>query len=42
VVHVEVPDDTQARVASDHRPVVVDIAPPEPAATAADGWALLH
>ncbi len=28
VLHVEVPDDTLARVASDHRPVVVDIAPP--------------
>ena len=42
VVHVEVPDDILARVASDHRPVLVDIAPPVPAATAADGWALLH
>jgi endonuclease/exonuclease/phosphatase family metal-dependent hydrolase len=28
VFHVEVPDDTLARVASDHRPVLVDIAPP--------------
>lgn len=28
VLHVEVPDDTLARVASDHRPLVVDIAPP--------------
>ena len=38
VLHVEVPDDTLARVASDHRPVLVDIAPPVPAAVAADGW----
>lgn len=28
VLHVEVADDTQARVASDHRPLVVDLAPP--------------
>lgn len=28
VLHVEVPDHTLARVASDHRPVVVDLAPP--------------
>ena len=28
VLHVEVPDDTLARVGSDHRPVVVDVAPP--------------
>jgi endonuclease/exonuclease/phosphatase family metal-dependent hydrolase len=30
VVHVEVPDDTLTRVASDHRPVLVDIVPPNP------------
>jgi len=38
VVHVEVPDDTLTRVASDHRPVLVDIMPPTPAATATDGF----
>jgi len=30
VLHVEVPDHTLARVASDHRPLVVDIAPRAP------------
>src|SRR5207248_5140857 len=38
LLQVEVPDDTLARVASDHRPVLVDIAPPVPAAVSADGW----
>lgn len=33
VLHVEVPDHTLARVASDHRPVVVDLAPPVRAAS---------
>jgi endonuclease/exonuclease/phosphatase family metal-dependent hydrolase len=36
VTHVEVPNDTRARIASDHRPVVVDIQPPVNAATATD------
>jgi len=42
VVHVEVPDDTLARVASDHRPVLVDIAPPVPAPTGPDDWPPSH
>ena len=42
VAHVEVPDDTLARVASDHRPVLVDIAPPVNTATTPDSRALLH
>ena len=42
VVHVEVPDDTLARIASDHRPLFVDIKPPVNTATAADDRALLH
>jgi len=36
VFHVEVPDDTLARVASDHRPLLIDIAPPM---LTSDNWA---